>query len=128
MVRRGPLTPGQSRAIEQALYAERHVLRSYVAARGLDVVDEYIDHGVSGSRDRRPALDEMMEKAKRRSFNAIAVGSWTAWPDPLDTSRSSPVNSRPFAQETLTAGNAGGRMPRSPAGDGRAPCHYSTLS
>lgn len=30
-------------------------LRRYVAARGWDVAVEYVDHGVSGSKDRRPA-------------------------------------------------------------------------
>ncbi len=39
----------------------------------MEVVEEYIDHGISGSRDRRPALDELMAKARRRSFDAVAV-------------------------------------------------------
>ena len=48
-------------------------LRAYATARRLEVVEEYIDHGVSGAKDRRPALDEMMAKAKRRAFDAVAV-------------------------------------------------------
>ena len=36
-------------------------------------MDEFIDHGVSGSKDRRPAVDEMISKAKRRAFDGIAV-------------------------------------------------------
>ncbi len=48
-------------------------LRGYAPARRLEVVEEYVEHGVSGSKDRRPALDEMMAKAKRRSFDAVAV-------------------------------------------------------
>jgi DNA invertase Pin-like site-specific DNA recombinase len=48
-------------------------LRNYASARGLEVVQEFVDHGISGSKDRRPALDEMLAKAKRRSFDAIAV-------------------------------------------------------
>ena len=58
---------------DQSLEPQLYVLRRYAVARGLDVVDEYTDPGVSGSRDRRPALDEMLAKAKRRSFDAIAV-------------------------------------------------------
>jgi len=34
---------------------------------------EYIDHGVSGRRARRPALDEMRAKASRREIDAILV-------------------------------------------------------
>ncbi len=58
---------------DQTVGPQLDALRSYAAARRLEVVDEFIDHGISGSKDRRPALDEMMAKAKRRSFDAIAV-------------------------------------------------------
>ncbi len=58
---------------DQTVDPQLDALRSYAAARRLEVVDEFIDHGISGSKDRRPALDEMMAKAKRRSFDAIAV-------------------------------------------------------
>ena len=58
---------------EQSVEPQLDTLRSYTTARGLEVVEEYVDHGVSGSKDRRPPLDEMLAKAKRRSFDAIAV-------------------------------------------------------
>ncbi len=54
---------------DQSVDAQLDTLRGYAAARRLDVVEEYIDHGISGSKDRRPALDEMMSKAKRRAFS-----------------------------------------------------------
>ncbi len=38
-----------------------------------DGLEEYIDHGIFLSKDRRPALDEMMAKARRRAFDAIAI-------------------------------------------------------
>ena len=57
----------------QDVRVQLDTLRGYAAARRLEVVEEYIDRGVSGARDRRPALDEMMEKAKRRAFDAVAV-------------------------------------------------------
>ena len=53
--------------------AQLHALRSYAKARGLPVVDEYVDHGVSGAKTRRPALDRLMADARRRRFDAIAV-------------------------------------------------------
>ncbi len=58
---------------EQTVDPQLDALRGYAAARRLDVVEEYIDHGVSGAKDRRPALDEMMAKAKRRAFDAVAI-------------------------------------------------------
>jgi len=48
-------------------------LREYAAARKLDVVAELVDHGVSGTRDRRPALDELMAIARRRHIDMILV-------------------------------------------------------
>ncbi len=44
---------------DQTVDPQLDALRSYAAARRLEVVDEFIDHGVSGSKDKRPALDEM---------------------------------------------------------------------
>ncbi len=58
---------------EQTVAPQLDALEAYATARGLDVVDVYTDEGISGSKDRRPALDEMMAKAKRRSFDAIAI-------------------------------------------------------
>jgi DNA invertase Pin-like site-specific DNA recombinase len=46
-------------------------LRRYVAARGWTVFDEYVDAGVSGSKDRRPALDRLLIDAKRRRFDVL---------------------------------------------------------
>lgn len=47
-------------------------LRRYVEARGWTAV-EYVDEGVSGAKDRRPALDEMMKAAKCRKLDAVLV-------------------------------------------------------
>ena len=47
-------------------------LRDYAAARGLEVAEEYTDQGVSGAKDRRPALDRLVADARRRHFDAIA--------------------------------------------------------
>lgn len=45
-------------------------LRRYAAARGWQVT-EFVDRGVSGAKDRRPALDEMIAAAKRRRFDVL---------------------------------------------------------
>ena len=45
-------------------------LRRYVDARGWTAT-EYVDHGVSGAKDRRPALDQLIRDAKRRRFDVL---------------------------------------------------------
>src|SRR5688572_3992503 len=45
-------------------------LRRYVQARGW-TAKEYVDEGVSGAKDRRPALDAMLNDAKRRRFDVV---------------------------------------------------------
>ncbi len=46
-------------------------LREYAARRGCEVAAEYIDQGVSGSKDSRPALNRLMADAHTRRFDAI---------------------------------------------------------
>src|SRR5262249_34594263 len=48
-------------------------LRQYAAARGLDIAQEYVDNGFSGSKDRRPQLDRLMKDAHQRRFDAVLV-------------------------------------------------------
>src|SRR4051812_40673097 len=48
-------------------------LRRYAGARGWTIIREYCDHGISGSRERRPALDELLRDAKRRRFDVLLV-------------------------------------------------------
>src|SRR4029453_17667938 len=45
-------------------------LRRYVEVRGWPGV-EYVDRGVSGAKDRRPALDQLLADAKRRRFDVV---------------------------------------------------------
>ena len=48
-------------------------LRRYVRARSWPAATEYVDRGVSGSRDRRPALDRLVADAKRRRIDVLVV-------------------------------------------------------
>src|SRR5206468_10274807 len=50
-------------------------LRQFAVQRGLQIVDTYTDHGVSGTKARRPALDKMMEDALRHKFDVVVVWS-----------------------------------------------------
>ena len=45
-------------------------LRRYVEARGW-TAQEYVDRGVSGAKDRRPALDVLIQDARRRRFDVL---------------------------------------------------------
>jgi len=48
-------------------------LREYALRRELDVAVEFVDHGVSGARDHRPALDKLMIAARRREIDVVLV-------------------------------------------------------
>jgi DNA invertase Pin-like site-specific DNA recombinase len=48
-------------------------LRDYCQRRGWDIVGEFIDTGVSGSKDSRPELDKLMRSARRREFDTCIV-------------------------------------------------------
>jgi DNA invertase Pin-like site-specific DNA recombinase len=47
-------------------------LRAFVAARGWEPV-EYIDQGISGAKERRPALDAMLAAVRARKVDVVAV-------------------------------------------------------
>lgn len=48
-------------------------LRAYCAARQLTVIGEYVDTGVSGTKDSRPQLNELMADARKRKLDAVIV-------------------------------------------------------
>jgi len=48
-------------------------LRRYVADRGWRIFKEYTDNGVSGTKDNRPALNQLMDDAKKRRFSVVLV-------------------------------------------------------
>ncbi len=48
-------------------------LREYARRREFSELIEYVDHGWSGSKRRRPALDQLMKDAKQKRFDAVIV-------------------------------------------------------
>ena len=48
-------------------------VRAFVAARGWEVVETYLDLGISGARARRPALDQLLKDAWHGRFEAVVV-------------------------------------------------------
>jgi DNA invertase Pin-like site-specific DNA recombinase len=48
-------------------------LREYATRRGWAITSEYVDQGVSGSKESRPELNQLMADALRRKFDAVLV-------------------------------------------------------
>jgi DNA invertase Pin-like site-specific DNA recombinase len=59
--------------IDQHPETQLNELRQFAANRGFQVAGEYIDHGYSGARARRPELDRMMDDAQRHKFDVLLV-------------------------------------------------------
>lgn len=58
---------------DQSTEMQRLELYEFVSARGWTIFKVYEDHGVSGSKSSRPALNQMMADAKARKFKAVLV-------------------------------------------------------
>ena len=76
----------RSRPVRAALYArvstanngqdpsmQIRELREYCERRGWKVSGEYVDEGISGTKDSRPELNKLMADAHRRRFDAVIV-------------------------------------------------------
>jgi len=61
--------------VDQHPENQLHELRQFASQRGLQIVQEYVDHGFCGARARRPELDRMMEDARRHKFDVLVVWS-----------------------------------------------------
>jgi DNA invertase Pin-like site-specific DNA recombinase len=76
----------RSRAIRTAIYArvstvnngqdpsmQTRELCEYAERRGWESVGEYVDTGISGTKDSRPQLNRLMADAHRRRFDVVVV-------------------------------------------------------
>lgn len=50
-----------------------HEVREYCARRGWHVFGEYVDRGISGSKERRPELDRLLVDCRKRRLDAVVV-------------------------------------------------------
>jgi DNA invertase Pin-like site-specific DNA recombinase len=48
-------------------------LRAYCEKRGWEVAGEFVDVGVSGAKERRPALDRLLALCRKRGVDAVIV-------------------------------------------------------
>jgi DNA invertase Pin-like site-specific DNA recombinase len=60
-------TEGQDPEVQLA------ALRSHMALRGWEIVEEFVDRGYSGAKEKRPALDRLMQSAWVGKFEAVLV-------------------------------------------------------
>ncbi len=60
-------TDGQDPEVQLA------ALRTHVLQRGWEIVEEFVDHGFSGAKERRPALDRLMRAMWTGRFQAVLV-------------------------------------------------------
>lgn len=75
-----------SRLVRTAIYArvstanngqdtsiQTRELREYCKLRGWEFAGQYVDEGISGTKDSRPELNKLMADAHRRRFDAVVV-------------------------------------------------------
>jgi DNA invertase Pin-like site-specific DNA recombinase len=48
-------------------------IREYCRHRGCAIVREYVDKGVSGAKERRPALDQLLADCRKRTVDCVVV-------------------------------------------------------
>jgi DNA invertase Pin-like site-specific DNA recombinase len=80
-----PSSPSTYPQIRAALYArvsttngqnpemQLEELRQYCVRRGWMVAGEYVDRGISGSREQRPELDRLLAACRKRQADAVVV-------------------------------------------------------
>jgi DNA invertase Pin-like site-specific DNA recombinase len=48
-------------------------LREHCSRRGWEIADEYVDSGISGTKERRPQLDRLLADCRRRRVDIVLV-------------------------------------------------------
>jgi DNA invertase Pin-like site-specific DNA recombinase len=61
---------------EQHVETQLYDLRQLAAQRGFEVVAEYTDQGISGTKARRPGLDALMGDARKSKFSIVLVAAF----------------------------------------------------
>jgi len=61
---------------EQTCDNQLRDLRDYCRARSWEQVTEFVDAGISGTKERRPALDKLMVEVKARRVDVVVVAAF----------------------------------------------------
>ena len=58
---------------EQSIEGQVRVCKEYAERNGFVIVNEYIDRAMTGTNDKRPALQQMLYDSKDKSFNFVKI-------------------------------------------------------
>jgi DNA invertase Pin-like site-specific DNA recombinase len=58
---------------DQSTEMQLQDLRRFAESRNLEIAQEFTDSGISGAARKRPALDRLMDAARKRQFDMVAV-------------------------------------------------------
>ena len=58
---------------EQSIEGQLHVCRQYAQQNGLEIIGEYIDRAFSGTTDKRPEFQRMMNDSEKGEFETVLV-------------------------------------------------------
>ena len=61
---------------DQHVETQLYDLRKLAAQRGFEIVREYCDRGISGSKTKRPGLDALMNDARRGEFSVLLTAAF----------------------------------------------------
>ena len=61
---------------DQHLETQLYDLRKLAAQRGFEIVREYCDRGISGSKTKRPGLEALMNDARRGEFSVLLTAAF----------------------------------------------------
>ena len=73
VVKRAAIYARVSTLAGQSPAMQLDVLREFAGRCDFEVVGEFVDHGASGARERRPALDQLMDAARKRTCDVVLV-------------------------------------------------------
>ena len=73
---RSPRVAGYCRVstLDQHADIQVEAIRRAARERGWNLVAEHVDAGISGGRDRRPALDALLEQVERHEVDVAVAG------------------------------------------------------
>jgi DNA invertase Pin-like site-specific DNA recombinase len=66
---------------DQHVESQLYDLRELAAQKGYEIVHEYEDRGISGTKARRPGLDALMADARRKKSQCCWLRDLTASPE-----------------------------------------------
>src|ERR1700691_5730209 len=64
---------------DQNCTQQLEALREYARVRTWEVAGEFVDQGVSGTKDSRPAMNKLMQAARTRTIDAVVCWKIDRW-------------------------------------------------